>query len=379
MISDRIDEAKSLTIAEVAGRLSIAGLKRAGSEMVGPCPVCGGRDRFSIAPRRGLFHCRRCGTGGDGIALVRHVLGCDLKAALDWLLGPPRELTAEEKAERQKAKEKAEAEAQRKAAEEARFRRRAQEAAHRIWRAALPAENSPVRAYLERRGITRAALPDLPACLRFHPALPYHADREGGRTEVIHTGPAMLAAVQGPDRRFIGLHRTWLDLDQPKGKARIIHPATGEPLPAKKMAGSHMGGAIRLTPPAPVLVMGEGIETTLSALAGWTAGGPAFWAAGSLGNMAGRMQPADLRRDGTRPRWSGVPDLDGGPAFVPPEGCRRLIYVEDGDSDPAMTRAKVLCGLRRAMVLRPGLRAQFVSAPKGCDLNDVLMGEAEDA
>lgn len=35
----------------------------------------------------------------------------------------------------------------------------------------------------------------------------------------------MLAAVQGPDDRFSAVHRTWIDLDRPNGKAHLF--ATG--------------------------------------------------------------------------------------------------------------------------------------------------------
>lgn len=373
----RLAEAKGIPIEEVALRLGIEGLKRAGAELVGPCPVCGGRDRFSIAPREGVFNCRGAG-GGDGIALVRHVLGFDFKAALDWLVGPPRALTPAERA----AQAERAAAARRRAEEQAqvaeRERAKQRQAAWHIWNEGMRAEGTLVRDYLARRGILRGLLPALPASIRFHPRLRYTVARDQGRWESIWEGPAMLAAIQGPDGKFIGVHRTWIDPARPKGKAEIRDPATGERQDAKKSLGSVMGGAIRLRGNGRgAIVMGEGIETTLSAMVSGAHHGASFWCGVSLGNMAGRMARAAARADGTVPKWSGVPDLDGGPSFVPPEGCDRLVYVEDGDSLPAMTRAKVLCGLRRAMALRPGLRGQFVSAPRGRDLNDVLMGECQ--
>jgi hypothetical protein len=45
----------------------------------------------------------------------------------------------------------------------------------------------------------------------------------------------------------------------------------------------------------------------------------------------------------------------------------------DGDSEPRDTRAKLLAGARRAMLRRPGLRAQIAPCPQGKDLNDVLL------
>ena len=41
----------------------------------GPCPVCGGTDRFSINTAKGVWNCRQCGVGGDVIALVEFLDG----------------------------------------------------------------------------------------------------------------------------------------------------------------------------------------------------------------------------------------------------------------------------------------------------------------
>jgi phage/plasmid primase-like uncharacterized protein len=56
-----------------------------GPERSGPCPVCGGTDRFSINTKKQVFHCRVCQVGGDVIALVRHLDGCDFKTAIGIL------------------------------------------------------------------------------------------------------------------------------------------------------------------------------------------------------------------------------------------------------------------------------------------------------
>ena len=50
-------------------------LRRQGRELVGPCPKCGGHDRFAINPAKLVWNCRGCGRGGDPIDLVRHVEG----------------------------------------------------------------------------------------------------------------------------------------------------------------------------------------------------------------------------------------------------------------------------------------------------------------
>jgi hypothetical protein len=120
------------------------------------------------------------------------------------------------------------------------------------------------------------------------------------------------------------------------------------------------------------MVMGEGIETTLSAMVSGVDAGAMFWAGVDLGNMAGRRV---IRGEGMK--FAGLPDLDDDEAFVPPACVERLVYVMDGDSDPRLTRAKLEAGLRRAMVMRPGLQGQIAMAPQGLDLNDVLMGKTD--
>ena len=93
---------RSLEDADLIDRLAIPSLVRAGGELVGPCPGCGGKDRFGINVRKGVFLCRRCDAKGDQIALVQLVLGLDFPAALEWLVGPRQELTAAQRAEQQR-------------------------------------------------------------------------------------------------------------------------------------------------------------------------------------------------------------------------------------------------------------------------------------
>ena len=63
-------------------------LRRAGTELIGPCPVCNkGTDRFSINVRKQIWNCRKCGVGGDVIKLVQHLDGCDFAAAIATLAG----------------------------------------------------------------------------------------------------------------------------------------------------------------------------------------------------------------------------------------------------------------------------------------------------
>ena len=58
-------------------------------ERCGPCPRCGGDDRFSINTAKGVFNCRGCGAKGDVIDLVRFLDECDFIAAGTKLTGEP--------------------------------------------------------------------------------------------------------------------------------------------------------------------------------------------------------------------------------------------------------------------------------------------------
>lgn len=366
----RIDEAKALPVGEIADRLCIAGLKPAGRERVGPCPVCGGSDRFSIAPDRGVFNCRQCG-GGDGIRLVELVLGKAFLEAVTWLVGDrPADLDPAEAARRRAKAQKAEAE---RAAVAEKKRAEAIAAARAIWRACEPPEDTPVRAYLERRGLTRERMPRIPGALRYHPALRF-THMIDGEWRTIHEGPAMVAGVADVTGKFIGAHRTWIDLATDNGKAAIAH--AGEALPSKKMLGSKKGGAIRFSPAQDArrtLIMGEGIETTLSAMVAAPVPGAAYWAGVDLGNMAGRRLVVTNSATGKRSsRFSELPDLEDHEAFRPPSDIRRLIFIQDGDSAARETRAKLLAGLARARHCLPGLVTELVHAGDGIDLNDLL-------
>lgn len=368
----RLADAKAMPIEQVVHQLGIQNLARAGHELVGPCPACGGRDRFGVNLRKGVFLCRRCDAKGGVIDLVMLTMGMEFKAALEWLVGPSQQLSPEE---RRKREERAERNRLINEARAARERADAIKLARDIWADGAKPEGTAVREYLSRRGIAQDLLPVLPTCLRFAPSLPFTVKAESG-WQVIHRGPAMLAAVQAPDGMLSAVHRTWIDLDRNNGKALITDPKTGEVLPSKKVIGSKKGGAIRLSRPshqAEVMVMGEGIETTLSAMVSGVDPDAMFWAGVDLGNMAGRRK---TRGEGVK--FAGLPDMEDDEAFLPPPCVKRLVYVMDGDSEPRLTKAKLLAGLRRAMLKRPGLKGQIAAAPQGLDLNDVLMGKAND-
>ncbi|MGR3758171.1 MAG: DUF7146 domain-containing protein [Tranquillimonas sp.] len=363
----RRDAALDVPITEVADRLGLTLRRVTAEEKAGPCPVCGGRDRFAINSRKSVFHCRACGEGGDAIALVQFARNLDYRAALGFLAG--EDVAALDPAELERRRARRAADEQRRAQVAERERARAVADACRIWARAEGADPAPAAAYLAGRGITFAAWPPALRCLSDHP----YRRKIGGTWVELHRGPCMVAAVQAPDGHLTAVHQTWIETARPGQKA-AIRDKDGTAYPAKLVRGSKKGGAIRLTPPPArggLLIMGEGIETTASAIP--AAPGAAFWAGVDLGNMAGRQQKLPGRRH------SGRPDMSDDAAFLPPPWTGQLIYLLDGDSDPTATRAKLQAGLRRARLSIPGLVARIAAAPAGQDFNDVLTGGRTDA
>jgi hypothetical protein len=84
--AELISQAGAVDIMTAAERLG-ASLKRVTStERVGPCPTCGGRDRFAVNVKRQIWNCRGCATGGaDAISLVMHIHGCNFREAVHFL------------------------------------------------------------------------------------------------------------------------------------------------------------------------------------------------------------------------------------------------------------------------------------------------------
>ncbi len=80
-------KARSVKIEEEIAR---RGVKLRGTiDQCGACPKCGGEDRFSINIQKQVFNCRGCNVGGDVIALVKHLDGCDFIGACMTLTGEP--------------------------------------------------------------------------------------------------------------------------------------------------------------------------------------------------------------------------------------------------------------------------------------------------
>lgn len=197
----------------------------------GPCPICGGNDRWRFDDKRGegTWICSHCGAG-NGFMLVMKLKGTDWRGAQDQVA--PLVEAAKVQVSRQERGEMA-----------------LQEARDRLWRTAeMIADDDLVHHYLERRGIVlRVAPADLRSverCLyQSNPKPEWH--------------PAMLARVCDAEGRPVQLHRTYLD--SVGNKAKVAEPR-------KLMPGTlPKGSAVRLGVPGKILGIAEGIETALAA------------------------------------------------------------------------------------------------------------------
>lgn len=378
MISaDQLDDLKARNPCnEVAARWVT--LRKAGRAWVGPCPMCSTdpakkkATKFKVTSERWM--CAVCMDGGDVIELVRKVEGRDFAGAVEWL-GGAQDIDAEEAA-RRKAERDAKQAAQEKT--NADFRERERGTVYDIWtHASKDLAGSSVERYAALRGLAGAPLTGL-RCIE---EMPYF-DSGKAAAEVIHRGPAMVAAfVRGG--RFSGLHLTYLDLAQPKGKLKL-QAADGDEWPAKKMRGSKTGAHIALiAPPKDVaprrIFIGEGIETVLSIwcalhLLGLLREGDAFYVSGDLGNLGGKAadsvpHPTAKTDKGRTRRVPGPVPEAGSPGIVLPDTADEVIILGDGDSDPFTTR----CHLARAAARfdRPGRSVRVAFSADGTDFNDM--------
>jgi putative DNA primase/helicase len=129
------------------------------------------------------------------------------------------------------------------------------------------------------------------------------------------------------------IHRTYLSADG-MGKAPVS--------PEKMMLGPSRGCAVRLRAAPGPLLIGEGIETCLSAM---QATGHATWAALSA---------------------SGVRALD-----LPPD-IQDVVLIPDRDDTGAGIQAAEYAAHRW---VRQGRHVRIASAPSGMDFNDLLIGK----
>jgi putative DNA primase/helicase len=192
----------------------------------GPCPFCGGRDRWRFTDFNGdgLFICNQCGNG-NGITLAMRYLKlpfCEVAKRIEAVIASPPPPVK---------------------------RKRDKRGFNRMWDGAASIRaGDPVDRYLRARGFQ----PPYPDALRTASSL-VHVD-DGAFTQ----WPAMLGLVTSSNGNATTLHRTYLTKDGRKA------PVTA---PRKLLNSPQPGSAVRLAPPAPTLGIAEGIETALAARA----------------------------------------------------------------------------------------------------------------
>jgi putative DNA primase/helicase len=139
-----------------------------------------------------------------------------------------------------------------------------------------PAASTLVERYLNSRGI----LISIPDTIRASLGWLFHRESAERR-------PAMLGLVEHVEHGSVGVHLTYLAVDG-SGKATLD--------PNRKFLGPVRGGAVRLGPIVAHewLVVGEGIETVLSAMQLW--GLPSGWATLSESGLRNLVLPPEAQR-----------------------------------------------------------------------------------
>lgn len=241
----------------------------------GPCPICGGKDRFRYDNKggNGTFICSRCGAG-DGFKLLSLVRGITLAESLrlvaDYFgLGGVSCFPAPI------AKESASVNSSSKQVNQSRLN-----TLNCIWtqsKSVIPGD--PVHTYLTvTRQLNLSTIPDV---LRYHEGLEYFEDGKS-----IGTFPAMVALVMSPDNQMVCIHRTFLTIDgrkAPVAKPKKLMPPIFE--------GATKGAAIRLYEATNKLAITEGIETGLAC---HSATGLPVWSGISANGMSAIEVPVSV-------------------------------------------------------------------------------------
>lgn len=233
----------------------------------GPCPLCGGRDRFRWDNKdgAGTYICGQCGAG-DGMKLAMEYTGKQFREVASLIDGMVGNLKAEAPRPTMTTEDR-------------------REILRNTYKATTQVEPGDlVHKYLATRGVEELIYPE---ALRFAPKL---RDGEGG------IRPCMVAMVSGPDGKPVTMHRTFLKSDG-SGKAEMSG--------ARKLMPGELpdGACVRLCEyvPGGPLGIAEGIETALAASALYQM---PVWAAINSTNLK---------------KW------------LPPEGCDEVAIFGDND------------------------------------------------
>ncbi len=400
-VDDFIHRAREITVAEAANAV---GLKLTRKGYAGPCPACGGKDRFSVNPAINAWNCRGAIGGRDGIGLMAHVLDLDTRKRSEFLeacaavLGESVPDGGERESEEDRAARLARIEARRRDNEAAAarrdedqnsFREREVRKARGIYHIAGAGAGTAAAHYLRLR--TGFEMPGgVFDCIRFDASHSYwHGQDEFGRPVSPYSGPAMIAPFVDLAGHVTGCHETWIDVAAgPKYRPDLGPGDDGQALPTKKMRGTKKGSLIPLLGEmdATRWLGGEGIETVLS-----VAGAEGFradtfyFATGDLGNLAGpaetksafnhpTLKKADVNGVLKPVRVQGpVPKADQKPedAFPVAGHVTDLVLLADGDSEFVMTAAAM--ARAEARLTREGRHIAIWWPPEGEDFASAIV------
>jgi len=308
-----LDELQSrVVLSALIGRAVT--LKRAGREHKGKCPFHNERSAsFTVNDDKNFYHCFGCGAHGnavrwmidhEGFSFVDAVV--DLAAQVSMALPDGVAAAAPRTAPASPiTRDSVRVDVPDEFVSSEEF-------GAVILSRVVPGKNQ-LKCYFEHRGISPFALAGRMADLGFCPNAPTRKWRIGTSPDAVPTAPAMVARLRRPDPTLpsdqwpvTGLHVTFLN-DDCTGK-RVAKGRDGYLLPARKMLGTIQGSCVVLGHYGPTdhLVVGEGMESTLSGLAIAGAGDDACaLAALSLNNLQG--YPV-LDKRGALPMWSLTPD-----------------------------------------------------------------------
>lgn len=206
----------------------------------GPCPICGGVDRYRYDNKRndGDWFCNVCGVG-DGFRLLTEALGisfADAAKRVDRVVNNVEEQPFKPNIDIDKRRSNL----------------------NEVWRRSQ--EPWVAHNYLVGRGIPSeivAQVKDVRGCEKL-----FYTDMSKPAKQGNSTENAMLALIRNSKGEPISIHRTYIMADK---KEKKIMP-TLETI---------TGGCVRLGEPEDTLVLAEGIET---ALAAWAISGHPAWA-----------------------------------------------------------------------------------------------------
>ena len=281
------------------------GLSKRGVEFVGPCPLCGGTDRFHV--REGptgeaLVGCRGCMDGRDPEPRTRRFWELLRTVFPDWPGFDPADQKTWHAAGRKRLISSRPSEPSATSRDSATTAKRA--LAARLWEAAGPADDTPARIYLAQRWVWPPAGigPDLPASVRW---LPHEAAPLKDETADWYGIPRLQSAVGAVCFAFHSLTTNELTgvgleaLDSNGQRPPYIYKGQHKKR-WRKNVGLKAGAVFMVGESGAPLVLCEGEVTALACI--WLYPHSTVWATGGTAGLAAFVpvgeQPVIIAADG---------------------------------------------------------------------------------